>query len=582
MGYRNTFGQFIDPAEMADDAAWLADGPPAHHWYHEVRHFDAFADHADYTGTNATLTTETDRDCWKYGTAAVRITPSGAAALPQLKQSADLSPVWNVRDSHVLVSFYVHEGTEGEADHWTNLINVVLYLYCPDWNNRLRLTLYSSEDWKRPGWHLMAVPINAGLQGEGSPDLSDVRLTLFTASQADLGGGAYGEAVVTVDYIGVLEPPPLAFATIVFDTARKLQYDAAAYCAARGLPSTIMTCEWCMENAMGLSGNDVDPMSEAQLKQLIKTGFVGAGNYPRNDGIPWKARSDAERLAALQENGRYLRTLGAGKWARFFSPPGGAGDGLYWSDEDERDLYGRYLDGTLVVAFPFGSPNRLHGLLPYGRYCSSSPNTYTWAEIVEFACESRAQIGLFSHMEDAAELAAFKGKVDALLAAQQAGRLLVVDPVDLYTGAVEIPQTAPGRTVTISQKIDHADITDNGDATGYYDFEQTIPADAKVLSVRRDIAEAFKDTVGANTKVNVMLGDGTDDDRWDKTVDPGDDLWNSTADAAWDFSSFQGTVVTSARKRPRATFTTDSDMTDLVSGAGAQGTMTVYVTYRRL
>jgi hypothetical protein len=141
---------------------------------------------------------------------------------------------------------------------------------------------------------------------------------------------------------------------------------------------------------------------------------------------------------------------------------------------------------------------------------------------------------------------------------------------------------SPGDVITIKWMIDHASITDNLDATGYIDCSDTIPTLCRVLSVYRSIAEAFKDTVGSNTSVGVNLGDGSDVDRFDKTAATGDNLWNSTTAAAWDYSSFQGTVNTSATTTPRMIFTTNSDMTDLISGTGAQGKMTVYITYQKL
>jgi len=139
-----------------------------------------------------------------------------------------------------------------------------------------------------------------------------------------------------------------------------------------------------------------------------------------------------------------------------------------------------------------------------------------------------------------------------------------------------------GEVRTIVQVMDHADITDGLGAAGTYDFSDSIPAECEVLAVLADITEAFKDTVGNNTSVAIMLGDGTDHDRWFNAASTGTDIWNSTTDIRYESSEFQGTICTSAAKTPKVTFTTDSDMTDLISGAGAQGAMKVYITFRSL
>lgn len=139
-----------------------------------------------------------------------------------------------------------------------------------------------------------------------------------------------------------------------------------------------------------------------------------------------------------------------------------------------------------------------------------------------------------------------------------------------------------GDIQTIVEVIDHASIVDDGGASGHYDLAVQLPANAEFVSGKAVPTEAFKDTAGHNSLVDFEVGTAADDDRFYKTASPGDNIWNSTTTIPWGASEAQGTIKVTSATTIRCTFTTDSDVTDLISGAGAQGTMTLKITYRML
>jgi len=129
-------------------------------------------------------------------------------------------------------------------------------------------------------------------------------------------------------------------------------------------------------------------------------------------------------------------------------------------------------------------------------------------------------------------------------------------------------------------EIDHADLTDGGGLVAYWEFPQTIIPGTEFVSVYCDIEEAFKDTVGSNTLVYFQVGTSADPDRFYVQASPGNNIWNSTTDRYNGAIDAQGAARNTGNTTIRCTFTTDSDATDLISGAGSQGKMTVYFRFR--
>jgi len=147
--------------------------------------------------------------------------------------------------------------------------------------------------------------------------------------------------------------------------------------------------------------------------------------------------------------------------------------------------------------------------------------------------------------------------------AQMAGRDLVV----------------PGDVVSITKNITHSDdIVDDGGATGHADFGTAIPAGSIIKSVKFDYLEAFNSD--NTTTLTIMVGPQADLDAYNLTADPGENGFNTTTDAFWGESACQNPIVTTAAT-PRVTFTEDNDITHIISGAGAQGKITITITYMK-
>jgi hypothetical protein len=138
----------------------------------------------------------------------------------------------------------------------------------------------------------------------------------------------------------------------------------------------------------------------------------------------------------------------------------------------------------------------------------------------------------------------------------------------------------PGNIVTMIRALYFADIVDGGGASGYMDFSaaEPIPAGSIVQSVKLDFTTAFNSD---NTStLTVMIGYVGDLDAFSKTGDPGDEAFNHTTDAYWGESACQEPIVTTAATI-RVTFTEDNDITNIISGAGAQGALTITITYMK-
>ena len=135
---------------------------------------------------------------------------------------------------------------------------------------------------------------------------------------------------------------------------------------------------------------------------------------------------------------------------------------------------------------------------------------------------------------------------------------------------------APGEVVTLTKIIDHADLIDNLDLTARIDFDDTIPAGSIIQAVRVDFTEAWNSD--ETTSLTMMIGIPTDLDDFNLTIDPGEDIHNTTTDVFWFEKDCQDPVVI-ADVIPRVTFTEDSDGTQIISGTNATGKVTISITY---
>jgi len=138
--------------------------------------------------------------------------------------------------------------------------------------------------------------------------------------------------------------------------------------------------------------------------------------------------------------------------------------------------------------------------------------------------------------------------------------------------------TASGDVVTLRKDIDHADIIDDGGATGHIDFDDEILAGSVVKAVKCDFTEAWDSDNTAT--LTMMIGYVGDLDAFNLTADPGENAFNHTTDVFWGESDCQAHIVTAA-KTPRITFTEDDDITHIISGAGAQGKIAITLTYMK-
>lgn len=137
--------------------------------------------------------------------------------------------------------------------------------------------------------------------------------------------------------------------------------------------------------------------------------------------------------------------------------------------------------------------------------------------------------------------------------------------------------TESGDVVRIIKAIDHASLTDVGDATAYMDFADAIPAGSIIKAVKCDFTEAFNSD--DTTTLTMMIGYVGDLDAL-SAVAPGVNAFNHTTDVYWGESGCTVPVVTTAIT-PRVTFTEDNDGTDIINSVNAQGAVTITITYMK-
>lgn len=135
---------------------------------------------------------------------------------------------------------------------------------------------------------------------------------------------------------------------------------------------------------------------------------------------------------------------------------------------------------------------------------------------------------------------------------------------------------AVGEVVSITKVIDHAALSDGGDATAYIDFDDEIPAGSVITAVICDFTEAFNSD--DTTTLTMMIGPQADLDAYNKTADPGEDAFNHTTDVSWGKGDCQEPWVATAAT-PRVTFTEDDDGTDVINSGSAAGGVTITITY---
>ncbi len=161
--------------------------------------------------------------------------------------------------------------------------------------------------------------------------------------------------------------------------------------------------------------------------------------------------------------------------------------------------------------------------------------------------------------------------LDASTVPISAGTQLGWRLIDINTDLGDAPYL-----VRIVKVIDHADLTDVGDATAFIDFDDTIPAGSIIQAVKCDFTEAFNSD--DTTTLTMMIGIPTDLDDFNLTAAPGENAFNHTTDVRWGESGCQDPVVVAA-VIPRVTFTEDNDGTDIISSANAAGGVTITITY---
>jgi hypothetical protein len=118
----------------------------------------------------------------------------------------------------------------------------------------------------------------------------------------------------------------------------------------------------------------------------------------------------------------------------------------------------------------------------------------------------------------------------------------------------------------VAQRVLFSDFTDGGGAAGALTMDGSIPVGAYVLRVVVTDVTGFT----GDTSAVLMVGDGTDDDRYNAAADI--DVFTTVA--ALDGGAPQGTAVHVAAKTPVLTLTSAANFTAVAAGA-----MTVKIFY---
>jgi len=140
-----------------------------------------------------------------------------------------------------------------------------------------------------------------------------------------------------------------------------------------------------------------------------------------------------------------------------------------------------------------------------------------------------------------------------------------VDITDYRGRALWQPAGGPRVDSLISQTLAYGDFTDNGDATGYIDFDSDLPEGAIVLGFKADVTTGFT----GDTSAVIKVGKAGDTDAFSAETNKSVfavDIVRSAAD--------QANAACDANVTPRVTVTTNADFTSVSAGA-----MTVTIYY---
>lgn len=137
-----------------------------------------------------------------------------------------------------------------------------------------------------------------------------------------------------------------------------------------------------------------------------------------------------------------------------------------------------------------------------------------------------------------------------------------------------------GEMIYVKQVIDHADITDEGGATGYIEFSEVIPKFSIAQSIKIDYITAFDSTAMVSLLMKIRTTATSDTDAFNKT-DGGESIHGVTTDVIWSGKDCQNPNIT-GQGVFKLEFIHDSDITDIISGAGAQGTLEITAVFMKV
>ena len=387
-----------------------------------VELFDDATDWADVNGTDADNTTETvasDNDI----PSSVKVTMAGGDDETLTTKTG--GGYGSLRNSHMIVRFYVHAGT-GTADP-SQIDVIAIRLSDAGFANFMSVNVYTDGGIENyGGWQQLVVsldniPMNGGDVRETLYDNFDtIRCVVKTTGNSD------ATCSVTFDLIGIFPDMPQPKYLFTFDDGRDTDYALASYLHSKGLRGTFYVI-----------GSLIGTTNYLTLDQLHR--MQDAGHLIANHGwtsFNWRSdeTSDENIRRELTRTAELLCANGFSRGSRIFALP----NGTVALPQGSWDKYFKYWDNIRVTG---DSVSLFPGFLDTGRISTSSFDNTTAAETaLGLAVTGNTVVVTGWHSTNipgSYTLANWKTHVDNVLAQQQAGNIDVVTVDELVYQADE-------------------------------------------------------------------------------------------------------------------------------------------------
>ena len=251
------------------------------------------------------------------------------------------------RDKQCIIRYYVHEGNEGESDHYLHIKSVGFYLWDTDDSGgggvpafkltNLQINTTQAFPFNYPGWHEVAFTydnVNTAGNLQHADDLI-LRVQCDTLGE----GGDDVDPAITFDSLRFVELPEVGYGIVTFDGWYEDDYRTAAYLSSKGIRGVFYGDP--LRGGYGTAGH----LTLQQLHDMQQAGHVIAlytdfTNKFRDENGE-NPLTPAQALAQILAEQRWFYDNGFSEGARHIALSGGS---FRWPEGFDEEVIGRYFD----------------------------------------------------------------------------------------------------------------------------------------------------------------------------------------------------------------------------------------------